>query len=111
MEIVEKQIGDVDILVMTGEIDGNNAGEAQSRVMARITPGAILLLDMSGVTFMSSAGLRMLLSTYRSITSNDGRIVLVGLSEDIQDTMSATGFLSYFVCQPTVDEALGVLKA
>jgi len=111
MEIVDKQIGDVAVIQMTGEIDGSNAAEAQSRVMTFIKPGATLLLDMGGVTFMSSAGLRMLLSTYRSITSNDGRIVLVGLSEDIQDTMSATGFLSYFVCQPTVDDALGVLKA
>jgi|SRR4051812_49039813 anti-sigma B factor antagonist len=110
MEIVEKQLGDVALLEMTGEIDGSNAAEAQSRVMAHITPGASLLLDMSGVSYMSSAGLRMLLSTYRSVTSNNGHIVLVGLSEEIQDTMSATGFLSYFVCQPTVDEALTVLS-
>jgi anti-sigma B factor antagonist len=109
MQIVDKKIGDVTVLEITGEIDGSNAPQAQQRVMEHVAPGAGLLLDMSGVTYMSSAGLRMLLSTYRSVTSSGGRIVLVGLSEDIEDTMSATGFLSFFVCQHSVEDGLAAL--
>lgn len=110
MEIVDKQIGGVTVLEMVGEIDGSNAAEAQSRVTAHVAPGAALLLDMCGITYMSSAGLRMLLSTYRSVTGSGGRIVLVGLSEEIQDTMSATGFLGFFDCKSTVDDALAVFN-
>ena len=111
MDIKERQIGDVILLEMSGEIDGSNAAAAQSRVLAHVAPGAALILDMSGVTYMSSAGLRMLLSTYRSVKAGNGRVVLVGLSEDIEDTMSATGFLSFFDCQHTVDEALAIYNA
>ena len=50
---------------------------------------------MSGVEYMSSAGLRMLLSMYRQISRQNGGIVLVGLAEEIKDTMSVTGFLNF----------------
>ena len=59
---------------------------------------------------MSSAGLRMLLSTYRQVTSKNGRIVLVGLSEEIQDTMSVTGFLKFFTICTTLESGLATLK-
>ena len=55
---------------------------------------------------MSSSGLRMLLVTYRMITGKSGKVILVGLSEDIRDTMSMTGFLDFFTYLPTLDEAL-----
>ena len=69
-----------------------------------------LVMDMSGVTFMSSAGLRMLLLLYRQVRANDGRVALVGLSEAIRDTMSITGFLGFFKVYDTVEDALGALK-
>jgi len=110
MQITDTKVGDVTVIQMAGEIDGSNAPQAQQRVVEHIGPGAALLLDMSGVTYMSSAGLRMLLSTYRSVTAADGRMVLVGLSEDIEDTMSATGFLSFFACQHSLDDGLAALN-
>jgi anti-sigma B factor antagonist len=51
----------------------------------------------------------MLLSMYRQISRGDGGIVLVGLSEEIKDTMSVTGFLNFFVNCDTVDEGLQAL--
>ena len=64
---------------------------------------------MSGVEYMSSAGLRMLLSMYRQISRQNGSIVLVGLGEEIKDTMSVTGFLNFFTIRDTVDEGLKAL--
>jgi anti-sigma B factor antagonist len=55
---------------------------------------------------MSSSGLRMLLVTYRMITGKSGMVILVGLSEEIRDTMSLTGFLDFFTYLPTLDDAL-----
>jgi anti-sigma B factor antagonist len=69
-----------------------------------------LLVDMSAVDYMSSAGLRMLLSMHRQASSSKGQLVLVGLSEDIEDTMSATGFLNFFKTLDTVAAGLAILK-
>jgi anti-sigma B factor antagonist len=109
MEINVKSNGQVTVVEIAGDIDSNTAPQAQERVLPLVQPGSKILLDMSGVEYMSSAGLRMLLSMYRQISRGDGGIVLVGLSEEIKDTMSVTGFLNFFVNCDTVDEGLQAL--
>jgi anti-sigma B factor antagonist len=95
------------VVTMTGEIDGSTAPEAQGVILAQAEPGAKVILDMTGVTYMSSAGLRMLLVAYRTINGKaGGRIVLVGLSDELRDTMSATGFLDFFTCTETLGAAI-----
>jgi anti-sigma B factor antagonist len=71
-----------------------------------VQPGSRILMDMTQVDYMSSAGLRMLLSTYRSASGAQAQVMLVGLSEEIQDTMSATGFIGFFTLYDTVAAAL-----
>ena len=68
-------------------------------------------MDMTQVQYMSSAGLRMLLSMYRQTQGKEGKLVLVGLSEELQDTMSVTGFLDFFTISETVDAGLTALKS
>jgi anti-sigma B factor antagonist len=109
MEINVQSIGQVTVVEISGEIDSNTAPQAQERLLPLVQPGAKILLDMSGVEYMSSAGLRMLLSMYRQISRQNGGIVLVGLTEEIKDTMSITGFLNFFTTRDTVDEGLNAL--
>lgn len=91
------------VVTIVGEIDGSTAPQAQESILAQAEPNARVLLDMTGVTYMSSAGLRMLLLAYRTIHGKGGKIVLVGLSDDLKDTMAVTGFLDFFTCVDTVD--------
>jgi anti-sigma B factor antagonist len=109
MEINVNPVGQVMVVEIAGEIDSNSAPQAQERVLPLVQPGAKILLDMSNVEYMSSAGLRMLLSMYRQITRQNGGLVLVGLAEEIKDTMSITGFLNFFTTRDTVDEGLKAL--
>jgi anti-sigma B factor antagonist len=109
MEINVKSIGQVTVVEISGDIDSNTAPQAQERVLPLVQPGSKILLDLSGVEYMSSAGLRMLLSMYRQIARGEGGIVLVGLGEEIKDTMSVTGFLNFFTTRNTVDEGLQAL--
>jgi anti-sigma B factor antagonist len=91
------------VVTISGEIDGSTAPQAQEVILAQAEPGAKVVLDMTGVTYMSSAGLRMLLTAYRTINGKGGKIVLVGLSSDLEDTMSATGFLDFFTHCDTLE--------
>ncbi len=65
---------------------------------------------MSGVSYISSAGLRALLMLYRQMAANDGRVALVGLPESIRDVMTVTGFLEFFDDYPTLEEGLNALQ-
>jgi anti-sigma B factor antagonist len=110
MEINLKTVEQVSIVEIAGDIDGKTAPEAQQQILALVQPAGKILLDMSRVAYMSSAGLRMLLATYRQATGQKATISLAGLSEEIQDTMSATGFLSFFTVYENLEAGLAALK-
>ena len=105
MEITITSADGIDIAAISGEIDGKTAPDVQEKILPLVKPDSKLLIDMTGVPYMSSAGLRMLLSTYRQVTSQNARLVLTGLSDEIRDTMSMTGFLHHFVVCDTLDAA------
>lgn len=99
----------VSVMEMVGDVDTNSAPLVQQQVLPLAQPGAKLLLDMTQVPYMSSAGLRVLLSLYRQVTAKNGQLILVGLVEDIKDTMSITGFLDFFTVRDTLDSGLEAL--
>lgn len=100
------------VVVVEGDVDGATAPELQDAVLAAAGPGCRLLLDMSQVSYMSSAGLRVMLLLYRQISANAGsKVVLVGLPEDVKETMAATGFLKFFVTAETMDEGAAALES
>ncbi len=103
-------LDEITVVEVAGDIDGSTAPVAQAKILPLATPNCNILLDMSKVPYMSSAGLRMLLSTYRQLASRNGHIVLVGLSDEIQDTMSVTGFLKFFTTCATVQEGVEALR-
>ncbi len=103
--------GDVTIIALIGEIDGKSAPDAQAQVVAAIPEHGSVVLDMAGVEYMSSAGLRMMLLLYRQAVGKGTRVALAGLEEEIKDTMDATGFLEYFVVADDVPAAQAALEA
>lgn len=109
MSVVSKKIGDVTVVELEGELTALTTGEPQQKMLALAEPGAKMILDMSKVSFMSSAGLRMLLALYRTIKGKGGTVLLVGLPEDIRNTMMLTGFLDLFHHHPTLEGGLAEL--
>jgi anti-sigma B factor antagonist len=109
MAINTKKEGEICIVELNGEIDTNTAPDISSEVLNLSKSNNKILLDLTDVPYMSSAGLRMLLKLYRTVTAESGQLVLVGLSEEIKDTMEVTGFLKFFTTCPTVDDGLKAL--
>jgi anti-sigma B factor antagonist len=110
MEISSRSADDATVVILQGELDGKTAPAAQQQIVPLIPAQGRIVLDMHQVGYMSSAGLRMMLLLYRQALAKDTRIALAGLSEEIRDTMSATGFLDFFVVSDNVDEGLTLLR-
>lgn len=106
MEINIKTINDVKIAVLKGDIDASTAPLVSKEVLPLVEAGKKMILDMTDVPYMSSAGLRVLLSLYRQTSLKEGTLLLVGLNEEVQDTMSVTGFLEHFQISNTLEEGL-----
>lgn len=113
--VVQEQVNvdtsnQVAVVELAGDVDASTTPIIQEQVLPLAQPGAKLLLDMTNVPYMSSAGLRLLLSLYRQVTSKEGQLVLVGVTEDIKDTMSITGFIEFFKICETLDAGLQALN-
>ncbi|MEA5549560.1 anti-sigma factor antagonist [Anabaena cylindrica UHCC 0172] len=111
MEISIKTIEDIKIAVLTGDIDANTASSVTKEVLPLAEANSKIILDMTGVPYMSSAGLRMLLSLYRQTTAKEGKLLLVGLTEEIIDTMTVTGFLDFFATSETLEQGIEALAS
>ena len=109
MEVTVTTADDVTTVALDGDLDGSSAPQTQQQIAPLAQPNARILVDMSKVPYMSSAGIRMLLATYRQVTGNGGKIVLVGLAEEVKDTMQVTGFLNFFTAVDTTEQGRAAL--
>jgi len=110
MEINIKLQSEVNLVELEGDVDASSAPTLQEAVLPLVQAGSKILLNMIKVPYMSSAGLRALLSIYREATTKTANLVLVGLSEDIRDTMDITGFLEFFKVYESLEEGLAALS-
>lgn len=110
MDINITSIDGVEVVELIGRFDTNSASAAQEAITPLAKPGGKILLDMSQVNYMSSAGLRILLMLYRTINEHVGYIVLAGLNEELIDVMSITGFLEFFTTVEDRNQGIKQLK-
>jgi len=66
---------DADTLVMVGELDTHTATQLGER-LDTIADGTPLVLDLAGVSFISSAGLSVILTTQRRLDASGGSLTL-----------------------------------
>jgi anti-anti-sigma factor len=85
-------------IVVTGEVDSSNCAELQDEfVRLAATPGDTLCtVDLVGVSFMDSSGLRALLLGQRAMTDAGKTMAIVGVSESVRRLFEITGLLERF---------------
>lgn len=74
-----------------GRIDTTTAPAFEQEIKSSIEDVTELVLDFKDVEYISSAGLRVLLSTQK-IMSRKGSMKLVNVSEDVMEIFEVTGF-------------------
>ena len=91
-----------------GQIDSKSVTSLRDYIDSELKDDMPVALDLSDVTFMSSAGFRALLMLHRQTQEMKVSLALVGLSEEIADTMKITGFYDYFQIYGQISELPGV---
>ncbi|MFQ6100377.1 MAG: STAS domain-containing protein [Anaerolineae bacterium] len=109
MEITSRQFKRCDLVAATGRIDSNTAPQLAEAFDAINGANRFrIVLDMSGVDFISSAGLRVLISTQKICKRwNRGELVLASVPQRIYEAMDLAGFLPLFKLCGDVTEAVG----
>ncbi|HEX3512996.1 MAG TPA: STAS domain-containing protein [Trebonia sp.] len=84
------------VIAISGELDAAASASLRERLISLIPASSTIRLDLSGLTYISSAGLRTLLLVYRHAQGEGSSVRLVGLRDEVRFVMSATGFLALF---------------
>lgn len=94
------------LIVVSGELDTITAPELDRAIQKKMAEGAKhLLLDLTKTDYVSSMGLRVFLSTLKNLNAANGRLVLAGLNQEVQEIMDMAGFTPLFEIFASVDEA------
>jgi anti-sigma B factor antagonist/stage II sporulation protein AA (anti-sigma F factor antagonist) len=107
IEITEDKKGDILILRMKGRLDAVSAPSAERKVFEYINEGHTkLILDFSHVAYLSSAGMRMLLSTTKRLKSLAGKLVVCNIISNVMDVLKMSGFDHVLDLAKSEEEAL-----
>jgi anti-sigma B factor antagonist len=110
-ELVEEQPDpDTRVISVSGEIHVTTAPEFSQRLNDAIVAGTKgVVIDMSGVEFIDSTGLSVLLNGLRRVTRADGSLSLVVSNPTVLRLFEITRLDSTFDIQPTRDAALAAV--
>jgi anti-sigma B factor antagonist len=96
------------LIAITERLDAHTVPDARDRIDACIAAGSSrLVVDLSGVTFLDSAGLAMLVTALKRTRQADGDVKLVWpTSENTQRILRLTRFDRVFEISNTAEQAL-----
>lgn len=114
MEITHKRLNRVDLLTLTGRLDAASSPQLREHFDRLLDEGRNrIVLDMTGVDHLSSAGLRVLVegrNRSRDPKLTDlagGDVRLAGMSPRLKELFQLTGLLTLFPSYPDAVEAVG----
>ena len=90
-----------------GEVDIYTAPRLKDEIVALIDEGAAnMVVDLSGVTFIDSTALGVLIGGIKRVHTLGGELVMVAESRPVQKILAITGLDKVFIVCTTRDEAL-----
>jgi stage II sporulation protein AA (anti-sigma F factor antagonist) len=107
MQIGEEKQGGALVIAPVGRVDSVSSGELERVVLSRIDAGERrLVLDLAGVEYVSSAGLRVLLIAAKRLKEPPAALVLCGIGPGVRTVLELAGFLPLFAVEPGREQAL-----
>lgn len=98
-----------DLLSVSGEIDASSSIELDNAIISAVaTPTTKLIVDLSGLDYISSAGLGVFISHLEDLRQKDKQLILSGLKENVFEVFRILGLEQIITIVPTKDEAIKI---
>lgn len=107
MEILTRDEHGFTVVSVSGRLDAGTAPELEKNCANLISEGGKkLVLELSALEYVSSAGLRSVLAVAKKLKAAGGSLSLCGLSGLVQEVFSIAGFDSFLPVFDTVENAI-----
>ena len=112
MQIATRQVADTVIAVPSGRIDHQSAAPfeaALSPLVATVVASrGSLVLDFSGIEYISSVGLRVLMIAAKQMREHEGRLVVASLQGVVAEIFAISRFDRILTVTATLDDAMAL---
>ena len=110
VEFVQHEQDGVTVLVMKGRLDSNTSPDFETEVFGIIRSGGInMVIDLAGVDYVSSAGLRVFLKITKEIKQAGGKFALCSMKEYIREIFDMSGFALFIPIHAGPEESVQAL--
>lgn len=97
MDVRIETAGDTTVAVLVGELDAHTCDAVGEQVVSAVADGARdVVVDLSGVSFLDSSGLRVLVRTRQEVLERGGRLRLRGATDVVERVLQITGLAETF---------------
>ena len=95
MEVTETASDGILVIQLTGRFDANTAEPVKERLLASVRDQPVrLVVDFSGVAYISSIGLRVLMMVAKRVATTRGQFALCGMAGLVRQVFDLAGFAS-----------------
>ena len=110
-KIPSDRIDNALILKPGGRVDGQNALEFQAAIDSAIdATNDSVILELSDLSYISSAGLRVILLLAKTLRSRNVQFSMCSISDTVKDVFEISGFGKIIPTHATRDDALASIK-
>lgn len=93
MNIEKQETGTEVTLALSGRLDTVTAPQLEEKIQESLEGTQTLILDFEKLEYLSSAGLRVLLTAHKAMMKSGGRMEIRHANEVIHEVFEVTGFL------------------
>lgn len=96
------------IVLLTGELDHHSAEEVRAKIDDRLDRDKInkLVMNFSGVTFMDSSGIGVVIGRYKKLLGKNGEICVVEVKDRVKKVFELSGMFKIIKSYNTLEEVL-----
>lgn len=111
MELEHKELeGGIQLLKLTGKLDIMGVNNIDIKFTGYCSGENVrVLVDLSGVEYLASIGIRLLISNAKSLGSRNGKMVLFGSNPAVQEVLDLTGIPAIIPMYEKFESAQAVL--
>jgi stage II sporulation protein AA (anti-sigma F factor antagonist) len=112
MQVSTEMVGNVLLISLEGQINGNSATGLEQNLKTHIDKAVYkIALDFSGVDYISSAGLRVVLWLAKQVKEHAGALALYGLRKNVLEIFEMCGFVDFLTIVERREDALAKIES
>ncbi len=111
MEINRREIGEIAVFDINGEIDLYNAPEIKDKIKEEMNKGKVnIIINLDKVSYIDSSGIGVLISSLSNLKKVGGALKLINVYASVRKVFELTKLTSFFDIYDNESDALAAFK-